>query len=390
MIIFNKDWLVNENIQEQVERARNLGEVTRDEFEQVKLRYPVGFYTPNLFIRIGLFLLTLVIAAFSGGLISLIMMDSRMLESPAYLFFLGIITYFALEFMVREKKHFRSGVDDALIWTSAGLILTGMLWSSDSILNAYGDLAVSGFVFLLATYYTLRFADVLMAITSILALVFLVFFGWQRTGIYPLQTMPFLIIILTAVLYLVSDRAREHPAFVYYKNCLQVASLVALLVCYAAGNYFVVREIGTELVEERLTPDSEIPLAWFFWAWTFIVPIAYIAWGIKRKDQLLLRSGMILVAVAAFTLRNYYHVMSAEALLSILGAGLLAFAYGVIRYLNTPKHGFTSAELSDSSMIDNIQIESLIVAETMSAPDLPDQGRLGGGAFGGGGASGDF
>lgn len=390
MIIFNKEWLANERIQEQAEKAFNLGEINTEEVGRIKEAYPHGFYTPNLFIRIGLLILTLIIASFSGGLISLVLMDFKAIESPGYLLFLGILTYAALEVIVREKHHFRSGADDALIWTSAGLLLTGCLWSAEDLLNRYEELAVAGFVFILGLYYTLRFADVLMAMITTGALAAIAFFLWKNMDFYAMQTMPFLMITAAIILYIYFHRLEHYPPAVYYQNCLQVSKLISLLLFYAAGNYFVVREIGAEMNTASHLTITEIPMAWFFWMWTFLIPVFYISWGIRKRDVLILRTGMVLVAIAGFTLKNYYHIMSGEALLTIIGAVLVFAAYMVIRYLKTPKHGLTSEEVSDGNVMDKIQVESLIVAETLSPVQGPDPGRFGGGSFGGGGSSGDF
>jgi uncharacterized membrane protein YgcG len=77
----------------------------------------------------------------------------------------------------------------------------------------------------------------------------------------------------------------------------------------------------------------------------------------------------------------------------MLGAILLGIAWGVMKYLKTPKHGFTYAEPGDEHMIDRLKVESLLIAESFSTvPAAPATTgtKFGGGDFGGGGSSGDF
>lgn len=167
---------------------------------------------------------------------------------------------------------------------------------------------------------------------------------------------------------------------------------MSLLLFYLTGNYFVVRELGADMAGVQMENEQQIPFAWLFWLWTSIIPLLYIGFGLKKKDVILLRSGLLLIAAAAFTFRNYYHLMSTELVLVLSGIASIGIAYFAIHYLKVPKNGYTAAEIDDQNIMDKINIESLIVAETFSTPHaVPDPGsRMGGGNFGGGGSSGNF
>ncbi|SHG78375.1 hypothetical protein [Pedobacter caeni] len=392
MIIYNKTWLNNLDLQNQLKRAHRLGDITAEELKHLEEKYPVGFYSPNIFMRVGLFILTYIITGFAGGLLSLMLSDiNDLITSPGYWLFLGIISYIMLELIVKRNHHFRSGVDDALMWTAGGLILAAYIGYLSLIgrhnLSDSFESQVCPFTFILAGYFALRFADMLMAVISFLSLILFLFFSAQSYGPYATAFLPFLIILVSAGVYFLCVYLKKYKN---YENCLIAVQVFSLLVGYAAGNYFVVREMGS-MISQPLKSDEGIPLGWFFWAWTIALPFVYIASGLKRKDVILLRSGLILVAAAAFTFRNYYHLMPIEGALSLVGAGLLALSYGVIRYLKTPKKGFTYEELDDDQLLDKIKVESLIVGETFSGPAAaPETPRMGGGNFGGGGSSADF
>ncbi len=123
------------------------------------------------------------------------------------------------------------------------------------------------------------------------------------------------------------------------------------------------------------------------------MPLVYLAIGIKKKNAVLLRTGLLLIAAAVLTFRSYYHVLPIATTLTIAGAGILGIAYAIMKYLKTPKHGFTYAEPDDANLMDHIKVESLLIAETFSAaPSAPasDGTKFGGGDFGGGGSSGGF
>lgn len=392
MIIYNKTWLKNLNLQNQLKRAHRLGDITAEELKHMEEKYPVGFYSPNIFVRAGLFILTLIITSFAGGLLSLILSSmGDLITSPGYGLFLGLISYVALELIVQQKHHFRSGVDDSLMWTAAGLILSAFIGylsiAQRDSLSAPFESYLSCFTLVLAGYFTLRFADMLMAVVCFLSLICFLFFSAERFGVYASAILPFLVILVSAGVYFLCVYWKKHEE---YENCLTALQVSCLLIGYAAGNYFVVKEMGN-MINQPLQEGEGLPLGWFFWTWTIALPFVYIALGLKRKEVILLRSGLILIAAAAFTFRNYYHIMPIEGALSLVGAALLAIAYGVIRYLKTPKKGFTYEEIDDDQLLDKIKVESLIVSETFSGPaSAPEGSRMGGGSFGGGGASADF
>jgi len=392
MIIYNKAWLKNLDLQNQLKRAQRLGDITAEELKHMEEKYLVGFYMPNIFIRAGLFILTLIITSFAGGLLSLVLCSiDDLITSPGYWLFLGIISYIALELIVQRMHHFRSGVDDSLMWTAAGLIVSAFIGYLTIVLrnglSGPFESYLSGFTLVLAGYFALRFADMLMAVVSFLSLIFFLFFSQEIFGFYAAAILPFLIILVSAGVYFLCFSWKKHKD---YENCLAALQVFCLLTGYAAGNYFVVKEMGS-MINPPLQEGEGLPLGWFFWTWTIALPFIYIALGLKRKDVILLRSGLILIAAAAFTFRNYYHIMPIEGALSLVGAALLAISYGVIHYLKTPKKGFTYEEFDDDQLMDKIKVESLIVGETFSGSSAaPDGSRMGGGSFGGGGSSADF
>ena len=72
MIAYNKIWLTSLRLQNDVKENQNRGYITAEEFKNIKDKYPVGFYTPGLFARIGLFILTIIVVTFANGILSLL------------------------------------------------------------------------------------------------------------------------------------------------------------------------------------------------------------------------------------------------------------------------------------------------------------------------------
>jgi hypothetical protein len=276
-------------------------------------------------------------------------------------------------------------VDDALVFITSLLssVASAMLFSH---YNVVYYVPVSAAIFIFSLYFSIRFADMLMAALCSAALLAFVYFGWTRAIPSGMMTIPFVMILISGGLYWVPYNFSRQKKFIDYHNCFNVAQLIFLLSLYAAGNYYIVQTLSDEVNRVQ----RAIPFGAFFWLWTMFIPFVYLGWGIFKKDTILLRTGLILIAAAIATFRYYYHVLPLDMALTIGGALLLGIAYAVMKYLKTPKHGFSYAEPETQQMIDHLKVESLIIAETFAkAPSAPveDRSRFGGGDFGGGGSS---
>jgi hypothetical protein len=385
MIAYNHTWLDNNIVHAEVEEALHENAVTAAEAADIKFKYPVGFYTPNAFIRIGLFLLTVVIAFFSYFLLTLMMADALDKSIAGIVIFYGLVTYGALEAIVR-KKHYQSGVDDALLWMAAGMLLGGISYGIDA-----SEQQIATAAFVISLLATLRFTDRIMSVVATLSLMAIVFFTCANMGGVVKAIVPFVLMALSAFLYFGAKKAAKLPGLTHYIQCLKMVEITALLMLYVSGNYFVVRELSDSIFDLNLAPGDSIPFGWLFWIFTFIIPAIYLFRGIQAKDGLLLRVGLVLFAAIVFTVRYYHTVAPIEVVMTLGGIALLGISYALIRWLKEPRYGFTSEELRPASAEAPIQIESLVIAETFSAPTAAPTGtQFGGGSFGGGGAGGEF
>ncbi len=389
MISYNKTWLANLHLQEQLKKDLNHARITQAEFKAIVEKYPVEFYTPNIFARIGLFILTFIIVAFTDSLLTLMASSSDIFENSGWYFFLGALTYIALECIINIKNHYRSGVDDALLYITAGQFAVAfyvMLFRNQEP----SGIIIAGIVFIISLYLTLRFADMLMSAVCCISLFAIIYFGWTAALASGLITLPFVMIIASAAVYWFAKLLVVKTDYINYQNCLKVVQLVGLIVLYAGGNYYIIQTLSVEISNK----PGPVPFGMFFWVWTILIPFIYIGSGIKKKDSILLRTGLLLVTAAAVTFRNYYHILPVDIALTMVGLIVQAIVYGVMKYLKTPKHGFTYADQEEANLMDQLKVESLLIAETFShAPSAPvnnDGVKFGGGDFGGGGSSSSF
>ena len=389
MIVYNKTWLANMRLQAVIKKDLLRGYITANEFKSITEKYPVGFYTPNLFVRVGLIILTFIIVSFTDGLISLVFAATGAVETFGWFFFLGLINYIALELIVKNNNHFRSGVDDALLFISGCLFATGFVMLLFRLNYTMNYIVLAGIIFLLCLYLSIRFADMLTSVLCCISFFAFIFFGWVRVIPAGLATAPFVMMMVSGGVYWLSRINSKKGKFINYDNCFVIIQIVSLLTLYAAGNYYVIQTLSSEMAAQT----GPVPFAALFWTWTILLPFVYIASGIQKKDVVLLRTGLLLITAAALTFRNYYHVLPVDVTLTIIGAVILGIVYTIMKYLKTPKHGFTYVETDDGHLMDHLKIESLIIAETFSqTPQAPaNEGvKFGGGDFGGGGSSGGF
>lgn len=392
MIIYNKTWLNNLYVHEQAEQEKAAGRLTKAEVDAIKQAYPVGFYKPGLFARIGIFILTFIVVCASAGLLTLMANSLDITNSFGWFLFLAILSGSTLEIMVRSKNHYRSGADDALLWMT-GLFLAvsfNLLVEKITDNHKIDSLALSCFILAGSVIFTLRYLDRVMSAVACSAIFAVIFFAVQKLGPVGEASMPFVMIIASGVVYITGIQVSRQLTAPYHVNSLIWAQVVSLLVLYAAGNYYVVDRLNNVLKDLPGT-SGNIALGQFFWAWTMVLPIAYLLRGLFKKDVILIRLGLLLIGAAVCTFRYYYHIVSPEAALSIGGTVILVLSYYAIQYLKTPKHGFTYNDTGQSDLLDNIKVEALITAGTLNhtAPTA-EQNRFGGGNFGGGGSSGGY
>jgi hypothetical protein len=228
-----------------------------------------------------------------------------------------------------------------------------------------------------------------MAAAAVLAFFSFLFFLSIRLGELGENLASFILMAFAALVYFLGKSNEQNGGLKYYENCLTAISVTALFVFYASGNYYVVQAVGASLMGRGNQP---LPMGWLFWLFTLLTPLTYIIRGIQKRDAVILRVGLLTLSLTIFTVRYYYHILPIEWALTIAGALLIAIAYGVVRYLRKPKHGFTHEQIAGATA-QLTGLESLVIVQGMGAGQhqIPETGtRFGGGSGGGGGATGSF
>lgn len=386
MTAYNTSDLYNKYVQEQSSEAFHKECISAETHEHILLQHESHLYIPNYFIRIGSALLTIVCILFSGLLLGLLFVNSDELGFFILCIFLAGISYGALELLVKQKKYYNAGVDNILMLSTLSFII-GAFFIED-----FSDqYLVAAFIsMLICFWFCKRFTDSFMAILCYLSGFLFLFLLYTRFGTFAKTTAPFMLMAVSAAFFFVMKNAYKKAGTIFYKPSLRAVMLLALITFYVCGNYFAVKELSNQMFDLQLGLHDTIPMGWLFWIFTAIIPPAYIFYGIKNKDLLFIRTGLLLIAVTIFTVRYYYSVLDVEVAMVVAGVILIAISYTLIRYLKTPKYGFTFANTGYAAK-DMLNAEALIVAQTFGEKATVDSGvQFGGGSSGGGGATGSF
>lgn len=445
---YNKQHIESVDVRKFADKLEDLKLINSDQKKQIHSEYKDELYTPNLFIRIGLFVFTIVLVLSGTGLIGLTI-SSLLSEQIAFGFAMilcGIGLIFVLNFFINVKKHWKSGIDDCLLYLALIFIISGIGTLTDfNSMNVI--LIVSAVLFSLAVW---KYADSLLA-----GLAFVTLIGLFLLNTYDQPTLllflPFIIAILSAITLVVFNKKIRSATHIYYLKSFQVLKFLSLLTLYVSLNYFVVKEgyalsrtidSGTEvspaeaaiqnqidenflvinetyadttaessLLRDRLTAENDklylqlgmenqkrmeledqksIPFGFIFMVLTGIIPLIYIVMGLYKKDRLTLVAGLFILFLSVLTFQKYNPSIQPEWLLTIGGILLLAVSFIASRYLRSNNKIFDVRDPSGND--DFLQAEGIIVGSTFAASGASSHTgtEFGGGQFGGGGAGSNY
>ena len=205
--------------------------------------------------------------------------------------------------------------------------------------------------------------------------------------------MPFIFMTVFGLLYWVAKKLQAKLPNVIFENQFIVLKTLALTLFYISGNYFVVRKLSIELMGLNLSPNDDIPFALVFYILTALVPIGYLYWGIKRKSILLIRVGLLTIALSALTFRYYFSLGHPVLIITLSGALLILIALVIFNYLKQIRNGYTR-ELLLHEKWSSQNLTAIIASQTLGGNKIndptDDATMFNGGSFGGAGAGGNW
>ncbi len=372
---YNETWVENLHIQHQAAEWKSKNLLTGDQQEHVKTLFPEKFYRPGIFVKIGLFLFGVVACSFFVGFLSLFIYDTGSELGFSTLSVICCACFvFSLEYLIKTKNLFHSGVDNALLYAAvtAGMVPVFLLFEH-APLWAYCLVALA-----IIVPATLRYADLLGPIV-IFGLIFTVVADVMMKFPLGKALLPFAVMILSGIIYVLATKSKD----IYYGECRQILEVLSLATFYLGGNYLVVRELNALISGVNLPVAPQIAFAPLFYFFTFVIPVLYIVAGLKRADRIAFVVGLLALAFSVYTYVNYFSPLTVSQELVLAGALMIAGAVALIKYLHTPKHGISDEQTRKNSLAN---LEALITAHQLGATPGDQPLEFGGGTFGGGGA----
>lgn len=372
---YNQTWVENLHIQHQAAAWRSKNLLSPDQEEQVKTLFPEQFYRPGIFVKIGLFLFGVVASSFFVGFLSLFIYDTSSEIGFSTLSLLCCACFvFFLEYLIKTKNLFHSGVDNALLYAAvtAALVPVFLLFEHAS-LWAYCLAALAVIV-----PATLRYGDLLGPV-AIFGLLFTIMAELMMQFALGKALLPFAVMILSAVIYGLVRKNKD----VYYRECRQILEVLSLVTFYLGGNYLVVRELNAIIAGLNVSVAPQIAFAPLFYFFTLIIPVLYVFAGLKKADRILFIIGLVAFAFSVYTYRHYFGTLTPSQELVLAGMLMIAAAVALIKYLRIPRHGI-SDEQDRKNSFENLQ--AVIAAQELGVTPATPGLEFGGGTFGGGGA----
>jgi len=383
MVAYDKKSIEALQINKLVRRWFALGLIEESTKNNLKASCISKFKTTRPIAKVGLFIFTLIASLAVTGFSMLLTSIGRDSGLGFACLIVSVISILLNENLIKHKHYYRSGIDNALTYFSAATFLTSLAF----LMTDHPDhtLLLYFIACLLFTALCIRYCDLICTAAAFYCLLAVFYYLLHNLS---LALLPFFFMLFAALVYFLCSRFIEKPIFRFHKNNLHTLRLLSLLSFYLAGNYFVIREATENILNFQLKKGDDIPMALFFYLFTAMVPLLYIYWGLQQKDRLILLTGLGITILSALTFKNYFSLGQPEILLSAVGALLILLAYFTIRYLSSPKHGFTAQPDKNHS-----DLEALVLVQSFAGkPAAPKQNavQMGGGDFGGGGAGSGF
>lgn len=390
MKAYNPQWSTNESTQQTAQKWFKKGFLSQEQILEVQKSYPLDYYNPSGFLKIGLFIFTILAASFSTSIMSLFFIapfqSNYQLAIIIESIIIGIIFTFILESVIKNRKLYHSGIDNALLYMALGAFCTAIyLIFEQSHPPTWLFLTIFLPFFIVSV---IRYADlVVCCISFFLALSILI--SLALTSVFGKTFLPFIIMAFSIAVYFLIKKLSKRADYLYYEQCLGIAKTLSLVSFYLGGNYWVVREGNAMINDLATTVSPQIAFAPLFYFFTLAIPLAYIFFGLRYHDRLLLIIGMLTAGFSVFTYRYYFGFLPTEMALTISGILLIVLSGGLIYYLKNEKNGFTYQPDDER---EGMNLEALLMSEVIQSK-VPQQGdtfRFGGGDTGGGGAGGNY
>ncbi len=350
MIIYARNWQQALDILNEARKWFDCEIISKQQFDSIRSTYVGKSFSPNIFVRVVLFIFTYVLLS---GVIGLVLTIVGLSAEHADLISLvfGTLFYVLLEILVKVKHLYRAGIDDALLLAAVGFIIFAL----ESFLPDARPEIVSYLVALpLLLWCTIRFADLVMAF-ALNACIFQITILLLKNEFAVQQNMiPFAVMTVSLLIYWIAKTCVRLKAMAPWRRCWILFETSGLVTLYLGGNIFITKEIFN--ISSSMT---------LFYSLTAVMPLLYIALGILRRNAILFRVGLLALAFSILTFKYYFSIGYTEFLLTGTGITLILIAKLGTHYLKTPKYGFTIENLFKGDFEKVFDVDDLLIGKSL-------------------------
>lgn len=387
MIVHDKTLLQNKYLREEAKALQDAGFISKEHYSNIKKDLADFKSNQNWFLRVAFVLLGSFLYSSICGFIALSILQVTGEHFEVLFFVFALIGLAGTEFFARQN-YFGHGLDDAfIIGFQICLAATiGIITSGDEFLIAIVVTTSAAFCYL-------RYLHRSMLLLACVAATASIFYGILNLGTEIAIILPFVSMVFALLLFLLWNKKLQHTS-TFYKFDLDLIRYYSYLLFYLSGNYLVVRELSVVLLQQAINHGQDIPFAWFFYIFTFIIPVGYIYQALQQKNKIILWLGFAALAFSIYSIRFYYALLPLELALTFGGLFLFGVTLVLIKKLRNQTTGITfkpdrfsnstpfqAAEIIVSTQVGGVQNNQ----ETTDSPI-----EFGGGGYSGGGASGEY
>jgi hypothetical protein len=395
---------------EEALRARKLladwageGYLTQEQYQRLKQDTVSKLRTTNIFLRIILFLFTLISACAAAALFrDVFLPQSSEQTSGIFLLFCAAVSYAAAELAVSYGRLYRHGIEEAFAFGSVGFLYAGM-----------GAALFSGTAYSSRSY---EFQSLIPAAAAVFSLwvwrrfglwyaflaatIFVIFLPEYWTSSRSLQHVIVVLLYAIGLIGVIAVRSRHYSD--YGENDYSLAEAFLWLGIYLAIN---LQLSSLDLRPHWWAGSTEAASGftglfyWTTWVLAWLLPPVVLTRGVQKKDRFVIAVGAIVAVLTFITNKPYLGWPRHTWDPMLLGILLTAVALFIRRWLargpDGIRGGFTAARLAakdkqwlnaSSAVLGLLTPQSITPTQQATSAEV----HFGGGASGGGGAGGDF
>jgi len=350
----------------------------------------------NIFLRLVLFLFTLIIVGAAIGLFFTVIVTRPETQTTGiFLLIFAAVSYAAAELAVSQARLYRYGIEEAFAACSVGLLCAGIwaVWFSSSPYSQPDRMEflipAAGAILSLWIWHRFGFPYTFLA-----AMICVCWMPGSWTPSPAAQHLTVAAFYAAGLIAVAALRLRQR--FTYLNDVYSIAEALLWGGIYLAINLQLtsINWLGQWWLGPQSAAQFSRPFYWTTWALTWCIPPALLARGLFRKDRLVIAVGAVVAVLTLATNKPYLGLPRQTWDPMLLGALLIGAALIIRRWLaggpGGVRHGFTARRLSgkDKSWMDAGGI-ALGLASPHSIAVKPSF-HFGGGDSGGGGASSDW